>query len=408
VLARSAIVVLGWNMTRLLLQLLWVILIARSLGAGGYGEFSGVAGLAVVLSGFAGAGLGLRMYQDVARDRALFGLRWAQAQRALGWTGLLLALIFVGVSLIFFPAVSVVVLISVAIAELAAVPLVTNSANAWAAHGKMGLAALASVTLALARVAAVSAMIVVGTATLEFYSVLHLTFIGVAAAMVYIFCRRSLKPERSPAPIGWSDLREGIRLSSVWASTVALNSADKTLALHAGGADVAGAYTAANRFATLLAQPVEALVTVALPRLFRERYAQSKNSRLLVLLAATAILYGGIAGAILWQVAALLPMILGPEFTSAVRAAELLAFFVPAYCLRVVGANVLLGFGWTHWRVGCEVAALGMLIGLILWLTPAYGASGAALAVVATETVLALLLWARIIAGERSRLELSR
>ena len=60
-LARGSLSVLGWNVARLGVQLVWMLLLARNLGAQGYGSFSGLSGLAIALSGLVGAGLGLRM-----------------------------------------------------------------------------------------------------------------------------------------------------------------------------------------------------------------------------------------------------------------------------------------------------------------------------------------------------------
>ena len=48
-LARTTLPVLGLHVARVGLQFLWVVLLARQLGAAAYGSFSGVVGLGVVL-----------------------------------------------------------------------------------------------------------------------------------------------------------------------------------------------------------------------------------------------------------------------------------------------------------------------------------------------------------------------
>ena len=82
-LATNTLRVTFWHSLRVLCQLAWVLLLARALGVAGYGTYSGIAGLAIALSGLVGFGLGLRLYQDVAWAPELFALRWHEASR--GW-----------------------------------------------------------------------------------------------------------------------------------------------------------------------------------------------------------------------------------------------------------------------------------------------------------------------------------
>lgn len=402
-LARGTLAVFGWNLARLGAQLAWVVLMARTLGVDGYGGFSGVAGLALAVSGLAGAGLGLRMYQDVARAPDLFPERWAQATRALRWSSLLLWLAFIALGPLAFPEVPAGVLALIALAELVGTPMVAHVAFAYSAHGRLGAAAAAPVLMSLARVAAVLVLPWVADARdMQAYVLLHAVATLAAAFALWGWCRRRLGPVRAGSAMDPGALREGLRLSSIWASGLALGSLDKAMALRAGGADVAGQYTAANRFASLLALPVDALVAAALPRLFRVGAGQPAHPRLLGLLVAAALAYGALAGAALWLGAGLLPRLLGPDFAPAVPALAILALYVPAYCLRSLGANVLLGFGWTRWRLAAELSALALMVALMsLW--AGAGATGAAWAAVVTEWSLAIGLWGRVVAGVARR-----
>ncbi len=158
-LARNTLAVLFWNVARLGLQLLWVLLLTRVLGAEGYGTFSGIAGLAIAFSGLAGCGLGLRMYQDVAREPHLLGLRWAQAVRTLFFSSVVLSVIFLLTGLVWLPDVSWVLLVGVAVAELISMPVVTFVAFAYASQEKMRASAAAPVIMSAARVFAIALML---------------------------------------------------------------------------------------------------------------------------------------------------------------------------------------------------------------------------------------------------------
>lgn len=398
-LARGTLAVFGWNLARLGTQLAWVVLMARTLGVDGYGVFSGVAGLALALSGLAGVGLGLRMYQDVAREPALFGRRWAQAARVLAWSSLVLWLGFVAVCGLAFDAVPVSTLAIIALAELVGTPMVVHVAFAYAAHGRVAEAAAAPVAMSLARVAAVLVLPWVSDGDdMQAYVLLHaVATIGTAAAQ-WTWCRHRLAPGRAEAALDRGALREGARLSSIWASGQALSSLDKAMALREGGAEVAGQYTAANRFAALMVLPVDALVTAAMPRLFRAGAGHAEHPRLVLWLLAATLGYGVLAGGVLWAGAGLLPRLLGAEFAPAVPALGVLALYVPAYCLRSLGANILLGFGRVRWRLVSELGALALMAALMVAWAP-NGAVGAAWALVVAEWCLVASLWARLVAG---------
>ncbi|WP_187775773.1 lipopolysaccharide biosynthesis protein [Luteimonas suaedae] len=405
-LAAQTIAVFGWNVARLTTQLVWVVLLARFLGAEGYGSFSGIAGLALAFSGLAGLGLGLRMYQDTARDPAMFGLRWRQALRVLGWSGIGLSLLFLATGWLLFPNLPWLLLMAVAAAELLMAPFITHAAFAYASRRQVAQAAAAPVVLSIARV------IAAGIATalpvengLQMYALLHLAATAVAAGLVLRRCQLRLMPPPAEAVVSRNDLVTGLGFSSVWASGLALGSIDKAVALRVGGAGLAGEYTAAHRFANLVALPVEALVTAVMPRLFSAGGGSRFPVRMVGTLALTVASYGMIAGVILWYGADLVPLLLGEVFRESVAALHLLAFWVPAYCLRSLGSNVLLGFGWKRWRFWSELAAMmAVLMLMILWI-PAYGVAGAAAALVVAEGMLVTIVWGRILVAGRRTLE---
>jgi len=399
-LARSTLAVMAWNIARLATQLAWVILMARTLGVEGYGTFSGVAGLALAISGLAGAGLGLRLYQDVARTPELLGIRWAQAVRALAWSGALLCLGFMLLGSMVYPGLSVEVLACIAAAELVGTPMVVHVAFAYAAHGRMAQAAAAPVVLSCGRVLAVLALpLVASDGGMRAYALLHVLATLLGAGLVWRRCRRQLSPPAAEAMLDRGALGEGVRLSAIWASGLALGAVDKAVALREGGGELAGQYTAANRFASLLTLPVDALVTAVMPRLFRAGAGQPSHPWLLGGLLAAALLYGLVAGGMLWSGAGLLPGVVGADFGPAVPALRVLALYVPAYCLRILGANILLGYGWIRWRLASELLVLATMVVLMAWWIPRRGAEGAAWALVIAEGLLALLLWVRVFVG---------
>lgn len=403
-LARNSAVVMLWSGARLGAQLLWVLLLARELGASSYGAFSGVIALALAMSGFAGLGQGLRMYQDVARVPDLLADRWRQASRVLMLSGAGLAVLFLAAAHVMFVGIDWVLLVAVALSELLFAPVVAQVAFAYAAHGWMGRAAAAPVILSLMRILAVVVLALLpGAASIGTYAWLHLVATAMTAAVVGVACVRELGIGSADRGLDRRDVRVGLGFSAVQASGLALGSMDKVFALRWGGEALAGNYVAAYRFISVTVLPVDSLMMAALPHLFRAGVERAGAGRMLLALVVAAGGYGVLMGAVVWWAAGLLPWLLGPSFSGASAAARMLAVYVPLYCLRTLGTNTLLGFGWKRWRFVCELLALAMMGGAAAWRIPAAGLAGAVEALLAAEVILLLLIWTGVFLRVLSR-----
>ncbi|MGY1530406.1 lipopolysaccharide biosynthesis protein [Luteimonas sp. A649] len=396
-LARSTAAVFFWNALRLLAQLIWIVLIARALGVTGYGTFSGVAGIAIAISGMSGLGQGLRMYQDVARDANVFHERWAQSTRALTWSVIPLAGSFLLISRVVLPDISFQLVLALAVSEVMLAPVIHQMASAYAAHQCMSRAAALPVILSAARVVAALGFGMLqddaGPAT---YGWLHALSSAVAVALALAMYRSDFGAIGTGKRLTWTALIQGLGFTPLWVSRLAQGNLDKGIALRVGGGGAAGEYSAAHRFSTLAAMPVEALVAAAMPRLFKAGAGQGHSKRLMASLIFTTLCYGVAAGGVLFLLAPLLPLVLGQAFESAVPVATLLAWYVPVYCIRILGANVLLGYGWKRWRIGTEAIGLASQVALMLAWIPTFGALGAAFALLAAEMLVAVLSWWKI------------
>ncbi|MEJ1098017.1 MULTISPECIES: lipopolysaccharide biosynthesis protein [unclassified Pseudoxanthomonas] len=397
-LARNTMYVMVWHATRIASQFAWVILLARTLGASGYGAFSGLAGLALAVGGFSGMGLGLKMYQDVARDATRFQHRWSQASKGLVWSVIPLTSLYVALAGLMFNSVHWPTLIALGLAEVMVVPLTTQVAFAYAAHGKVLHAAAVPVVTSIGRLTAVLQLLLFFPGGgLSTYVWLHLMMSVVTTAVITLRCRRDLSIVATSAPrLSRHEVGIGLEFSAIWAGGVAMSSLDKSFALRWGGASVAGNYSVAQRFASVAAIPVEALISAAMPRLFRAGDGFSEHPRMIPALAAASAGYGVVAGIAVWWGAGVVLWLLGPDFAATVVAVRMLAAYVPVYCLRVLAAHILLGLGETRWRIFAEAIALCVMGALMAWRVPISGLSGAAQALIATELLLAALLWMRI------------
>lgn len=403
-LAISTSLALFWQLARVGSQALWLLAIARKLGAQGYGTFAGVAGLATFLGAFSGLGLGMLLLRIVARNPERFGAYW---HKGLRWTlksGSGIAFAFLLVSIFISRANSdLVALIAIGISEAILFPLVSFCSFAFNAHERSGFAAALPALTALSRLlGAVFFLALPFPSTIAAYSLMHLGATFIAAAGSVAITRSILRPGRAGEPVSRSDLVDGIGYSSVWAATNALTSLDKTLVLHLAGSTVAGLYASAYRLITIFALPVDALAMSALPRVFRRHSEPDARQRLIGTIFLCSLVFSLIAALLVRLAANILPWLLGPSFGDAVIAAQMLAWLLPAYALRMLAGNVLLGLDGQWIRLTVESCGIALLCVLAWIFVPTYGLAGAGRMIVATETCLALLTWSVIIWRLRS------
>src|SRR5712671_2984981 len=76
---RNTMSMIAGALVRLVLQAVYFVVIARSLGADQFGAFSGVLALIAVLSPFASLGMGNLVIKSVSQDKTTFRDSWGNA-----------------------------------------------------------------------------------------------------------------------------------------------------------------------------------------------------------------------------------------------------------------------------------------------------------------------------------------
>lgn len=397
-LVNSTLRVIWWNGLRLLVQLGWMVALAHWLGVNQYGAFIGVASLGVAAGGFAGLGMGLKMYRDVATGSVTVAQMWGRVLGVMAWSSMGLfaaALLVADLVLDLATTFEFQVLAYLLFSEVVVAPIATQIAFAYASVGDMGRSAAVPVVLAGARLVAL--IMLPSGVGLHGVALAHL---AATVAGVYFVVMRS----GARLGVGWrvsgtsrSEVLDALSYSSLWASGLAVGSLDKSLALKWGGETAAGHYSVGQRLAAIASIPVEALSAAALPRLFRGHDAGLSDGVRIGVMASLAALYGVAAGAVVWVAAPFVVVVLGPAFSAIASLGAWMAAYVLLYCVRVVAASVLLGRGQIAWRTACEAASLVVFALLAMSLAPARGAVGAMAALVSMEAFMAALFWARIL-----------
>lgn len=398
-LARNTALATFWQGVRIALQMAYLVLVARLLGAEGYGVFSGSVALASSLSPLVGLGFGLILIKAVSRAPTAFPEHWAKALVALAVTAPVLAVAMLLLAPYLLPVQERwAVIVLIAAAELVAMPFVTTCSQIFQAHEQLGRTVFNHVQLNVARLAVVAGLAIAGRGSLLEFAWGYFGATALAAAVSFWQVSRAFgRPAwRLGGIVG--EAREGLAFSLSVVANSAHGELDKTLLLRLDTAAATGNYSLATRVVSAATTPLVAYVLAAVPRLFREgEQGVAAAASLAHRLLPPILLYGALAAVGIILCAPILPWVFGADFSAALPLVGWLAPLPLLVGASQLGLNVLSSSGWQRTRVLIEGAGLAANVALNLALIPAWGAQGAVAAMLASQALLVLLPVAAVV-----------
>ena len=385
---------------RMLLQAVYFILIARSLGPGQYGIFVGAISLIAVLAPFSTWGTGNLLIRNVARRKDSFGDSWGTALFVTCVSGSLLLVVVIAVShFIFSHRAPLTLILLTGLSDLVLASIVGLASQAYQAFEMLGRTAGVAIVLAGCR--AIGALLMVFSIShpnAESWAVLYLISTCISAGYVWFtVCRRLGYPKFSRI-ISIADVRQGFYFSVGLSSQSVYNNIDKTMLVRLATADAAGIYATAYRIIDLSFQPIAALLYSTYARFFQHGlegiHGTAKYAKRLL---PFAMGYGILAGIALFLSAPLLPLVLGRAY---VGADDVLRWLSPLIMFRAAHyllSDALTGANFQGLRSIIQVGIAVFNIALDFWLIPAYSWRGAAWASLASDGLLAIVMYAAVV-----------
>jgi O-antigen/teichoic acid export membrane protein len=385
----------GAQALRLAFQSATFVLVARALGASGFGAFAAALALTSVLAPFGACGAGNLLVMHVARERDSFSRHFGAALLTIPVAGLPLAALAVGAGALILP-VPVALVVLVALAELIFARLAELSAQAFQGLERPRPFALLQLVPAVFRLAAALAFAVAGLQAPVAWGVAYLAGSATAAALCLVVVTRIAGRPRGHEGLR-TMLREGSWFALAQSSANVYTDIDKTLLARLGSLPAAGVYAVAYRATAMAFTPVAGLLAASYARFFRRGAAGIRGSRrLAVELLPAACLYGAAAGAVLFLAAPVLPYVLGSDYAEATSALRWLALLPLVQGVYYLAGDALTGAGHQRVRTGIQLGAAALNALLCLWLVPAYSWHGAAWATLISLGLLALALWVAV------------
>jgi O-antigen/teichoic acid export membrane protein len=392
VLAKNTLWMLLGQGLRLVIQALYFVVIARSLGVSGYGAFIGVVALVAIVSPFGDLGSGCLLVKNVSRDKSLFPsyLGTALVTTAAASSALFLAVL--ALSHFTLPlGIPLTLVLLVSGSDLLGLNIITICALSFQSFDRLDWTAAINVMLSIGRLAV--ALILVGMyrhpSPLQWsYAYFCSTVVVAIVGALLVFAKLGAPRFRWQSAPGES--REGLYFSASLSAQTIYNNLDKAMLARMGTLEATGIYGAAYRLIDVSFVPVSSLVAASFSNFFRAGTAGiSAILSYAKPLLLRALLYSFLATAILLTCAGMVPYILGAEYARTVEALRWLSVLPILKALHYFFTNALTGAGYQalRARIQAGVAVFNVLINL--WLIPAYSWRGAAWSSIASDGLLA-------------------
>lgn len=375
---------------RVSLQAGSLILMARVLGAEGYGLLAGTVAIYITFGQFAGLGTGTALVRHLARGGELHDKLLATC-RAFSITGIILfAFVWPASIWLLGATLSPTTLACFAAAELIVAPLLLPFAYRYLASEQLFVSGALLTVGPAARFIAIVITAALGLSSLSAFATLYLGCFATAAIITAIL----VWPRRSTRRISYgflATIREGLPFFVSSAAVTAGGELDKTIMLRSAGSALTGQYAAAYRIVQAAALPVNSLVLAVTPRLFKS--TEEVNANYAIKLIAVTISYAIFAAALIWFLAPLLPHFLGVQFSNSITLLRLMCALLITSSLRQMIVAQLTASNRQYARNWIEgLAAILTILAMIL-VIPSFGAVGAIIIAAVADVVVAIGSW---------------
>ena len=377
---------------RLVIQALYFIEIARSLGAANYGAFIGVVALVGIVFPFGALGSGNLLVKNVSRDQSLFAVYWGRALATTALTSsLLLGIVLLSARFALPATIPFTLVLLVAGADLFGLNVVTICGQAFQAFERLNWTATINALISAGRLAGALLLVSIHPhpTALEWGYLYFGSTAVVLAAAIGLVCARLGRPRLGSAAAP-GEMREGFFFSTSLSAQTIYNDIDKTMLARLGTLDATGIYGAAYRIIDVSFVPVSALLYSAYPNFFRAgSRGVSESFRYAKPLLLRALVYSTFVCAALLACAGIVPLILGPQYA---RTAEAIRWLAPLPIFRGIHyflSDSLTGAGRQGLRAAIQASVALFNVLINLWLIPAYSWRGAAWSSIASDALLA-------------------
>lgn len=380
----------------LVLQSVYFLLIARTLGSEQYGLFVGVMALVKLPVSFSSWGTPHILVKQVSRNRHLFNQYWGNALWIIATLGsIILASLLLLNQFVLPTRFALVLVLFLGLAELIFARIHEASLKSLLATDFLTTDAQLGILLSVnGLIAAFCLSSFFPEPTAVTWSLLYLISRAVTALIGFWVVRRKLGPPRRDLSLMKPEITQGFYFAVDQSSQTIYNDIDKTMLASMSTLTATGIYGAAYRIIEVGMIPVMALLSTTYAQFFRKGASGIRGSLAFAKrIVPAAGGYGALASITLWFCAPLVPQILGEEYRGSVEALKWLSPIIFLKSMQYFAADTLTGAGLQVARSSLQASIAAFNILLNLWVIPLYSWKGAAWSSLMSDSLLMLSLW---------------
>lgn len=387
------------NLCRLVMQAAYFLLIARNLGVRQYGGFVAITSATALLYPFVANGCGRTMIRSIARDPAGTRAYFGKALATTAVMGAVLGLIALGLAIVAFGKLLLLsTIVTIVISDFVVFRFTELAAYMFQAHDDLRFTSAIAVGTTAMRLLGIIAVVVLHRPSLAAYSLSYLVTSAIASVIsLWIAIARFGVPQLS-LPSSWQEAKDNLLFSTGVVAETVYNDIDKSMLGRLGSLESAGIYAAAARLIEVAFVPVRSLLAATYSSFFRAgRTGLASSLQFCRRYLLISVIYGVAAALTMFAAAPMIPRILGSEFTLSASAVRWMAAVLVIRATHSIAADVLVGADYQGTRTAVQsiVAVFNVIINIPLIRN--YSWRGAAWSTVASETLLAALLWGAVI-----------
>lgn len=379
---RASGVLFAWLAVRTLAQTALFVLVARTLGAEGYGSLIAVMAVATFFAPLAGLGGQALLVRDGARSPQQLTKHLGDALRLWAASVVPLCVVaFFACRLLVPSALPAYAVAAIVLADVAGVSLLEVLARTWQATQRMAGFGAAMTGLIVIRLATFCVLLAVTTPTpaawAEWYGAVTAAYLfGIAGLAV-----RTFGWPRASGTAFSSLTAAGFPFAFAGSAMRVQAEANKPILARLDTMAGAGVFSAAQRVTDLVILPLTAALETLLPRAYRA----PRPLHAVLRIGSGPLALSVVGGMLLVVSAPLLPRVLGPSFEGTEHVVQLLALLPAAFVIRSLLTVALAARGaQRHFFLAYTVGALTSVVATATWVPP-LGLTGAAAAAYATE-----------------------
>lgn len=396
-LARSSLHTGGLLALRLLTQAAILLLLTRLLGPVVYGQLVAAVSLAVVMGILASLGAGFVMMAQAPKHADAVAAVWRYAWPLTLAMGLLLLTVYLPMARLLGGRSPLAwqVLVFLGVAELLCTPWTSMQSFALQASDRVPLSQFVQwLPLGLRVIAVLPCFLLDASQRLAGYAVLQLAAAAIGLLAGLLITVRHVRLDWRPRFARARELREGASYAAMHLVAANPSELDKIMAVGLIGSHDAGIYAATSRAMGSVTMPVIAMLLAAQPRLFRHAAAPGAQGKALIrVIALLALGWGLLCWLALTLLSPVLPWLFGRSFSTMATLMPWLAAVAAPLSLRFAAGTVLVTLGRPLERMLFELFGIVTLLLGMFALAPRVGMRGLAIALLLSETAMALLGW---------------